>query len=170
MVDDLTLTNVVMEIEQHVAVSGWDQPPRLYALVDTGELLEREPHLSSTLGVSPTGPLTPVEQEALPEGVLDDVLADLAWPDDVIGCALVNEVTMLPAELAEAMPADVDEATWAAEHPGRQEIRLAVAVLRDGTRAGCLRLRNGEGKDDDEVLVGSDLVPNLAEALLATLQ
>ncbi|HVE63614.1 MAG TPA: PPA1309 family protein [Mycobacteriales bacterium] len=168
--DDLTLTNVVVEIEQHVAVSGWDQPPRLYALVDTGELLEREPQLSSTLGVSPTGPLTPVEQEALPDGVLDDVLAGLAWPDDVAGCALVNEVTMLPAELAAAMPSDVDEDSWAAGHPGRREIRLAVAVLRDGTRAGCLRLRNAEGAADDEVLVGADLVPNLADALLATLQ
>ncbi|HVE98614.1 MAG TPA: PPA1309 family protein [Mycobacteriales bacterium] len=169
MPDDLTLTNVAVEIERHVAASGWDQAPRLFALADTTELLDREPHLSTTLGVAPTGPLTPVEQEPLPEGALDEVLADLAWPDEVLGCALVNEVVMLPAELADAVPADVDAAAWVAAHPGKREIRLAVAVLRDGSRAGCLRLR-GDDPDDDEVLVGTDLVPNLAEALVATLR
>ena len=169
MAEDLTLTNVAVEIERHVAASGWDQAPRLYALVDTAELLDREPHLATTLGITPTGPLTPVEQDALPEGALDEVLADLAWPDEVLGCALVNEVVMLPSEVADAVPPDVDPAEWVAAHPGKREIRLAVAVLRDGTRAGCLRLR-GDAPDDDEVLVGTDLVPNLAEALVATLR
>ena len=168
MAEDLTLTNVAVEIERHVAAVGWDQPPRLYALVDSGELLEREPQLATTIGVTPTGPLTPVEQEALPDGALDEVLADLAWPDEVLGCALVHEVVMLPAELAASVPADVDAQQWVAEHPGKREIRLAVAVLRDGSRAGCLRLR-GDDPADDEVLVGRDLVPNLAEALVATL-
>lgn len=167
--DDLTLTNIAVEIEQHAAAVGWDQPPRLFALVDTTELLDREPHLSTTIGVTPTGPLTPVEQEPLPEGALDEVLADLAWPEEVLGCALVNEVVMLPADIAETVPGDVDQAAWVAAHPGKREIRLAVAVLRDGSRAGCLRLR-GEDGAEDEVLVGPDLVPNLADALVATLR
>lgn len=165
---DLTLTNIAVEIELHADSLGWDQPPRLYALVDTGELLEREPHLASSLGISPTGPLTPVEQDALPEGALDEVLAELAWPPEVVGCALVNEVLMLPADVAELAPEGVDEVEWVAAHPGKREIRLAVAVLRDGSRACCLRLR-GEGGAPDEVLVGADLVPNLADALVATL-
>lgn len=170
--DDLLLVNVVVEIEQHVAAVGWDQRPRLYALVDTAELFEREPHLATTIGTSPTGPITPVEQESLPDGDLDEVLAALAWPDEVIGCALVNEVLMLPAEVAETAPDDVDEADWVAAHPGRREIRLAVAVMRDGARASCLRFRGDEG-GEDEVLVGrqgQDLVPNLADALVATLR
>ena len=172
MPDDLTLTNVAVEIEQHVAAVGWDQPPRLYALVDTAELLEREPQLATTIGVTPTGPLTPVEQEGLPEGDLDEVLAALAWPDEVVGCALVNEVVMLPAEIAEMAPEGVDEAEWVTAHPGKREIRLTVAVLRGGERACCLRMRapSGGGNTADEILVGADLVPNLAEALAATLR
>ena len=168
MADDMTLTNIAVEIEQHVASSGWDQPPRLYALVDTAELLEREPQLAPTLGVTPTGPITPVEQEPLPEGVLDEVLAGLAWPDEVTGCALAHEVVMLPAEVAEMAPEGVDEAEWVAAHPGKREIRLTVAVMRDGARACALRMRGQDGSDD-EILVGRDLVPNLAEALVATL-
>jgi hypothetical protein len=53
-------------------------------------------------------------------------------------------------------------------HPERREARLAVAVLRDGSRACAVRLR-AAGEEDDAVLVGDDLVPNLAEALLETL-
>jgi hypothetical protein len=169
MSDEMTLTNIAVEIEQHVAATGWDQPPRLYALADTAELMEREPHLAPTLGSTQTGPFTPVEQDPLPEGELDQVLAELAWPDEVLGCALVNEVVMLPAEIAEMAPEGADEAEWIAAHPGKREIRLTVAVLRGGARACCLRMRAADGRED-EILVGRDLVPNLADALVATLR
>ena len=32
---DPALASAVLEIEQHIATSGWDQPARLYALVPT---------------------------------------------------------------------------------------------------------------------------------------
>ncbi len=35
----------------HAARSGWDQPAHLFALVDTAELLEREPQLAEVLGI-----------------------------------------------------------------------------------------------------------------------
>ncbi|WP_415852640.1 PPA1309 family protein, partial [Streptomyces albus] len=68
-----------------------------------------------------------------------------------------------------AVPADLDgEALtrWVAEHPERQEVRMTVAVLRDGERESALRLR--EKDSPTEVLTGPDLVPGLAEALDAT--
>ena len=49
----------------------------------------------------------------------------------------------------------------------RREARLAVAVLRDGSRACAVRLRAADA-EQDALLVGGDLVPNLAEALLET--
>jgi len=53
-------------------------------------------------------------------------------------------------------------------HPERQDVRMAVGVLSDGTRQAAIRLRS---KDSDmEVLSGPDLVPNLAEALLGTFE
>jgi len=40
---DPALAAAVLEIENHIAPSGWDQPARLYALVPTAELVAKEP-------------------------------------------------------------------------------------------------------------------------------
>jgi hypothetical protein len=187
--DRLTLT--VAEVEAHVAEAGWDQSVRLFALVETADLLAREPQLAQTLGlVTPEAPghLTPVEQEDLGTGPLDDLLARIAWPEPVLGCALVHEVVTLPPGVEEALPTDVrDVAAWASSHPARQEVRMAVGVLRDGSRACALRVRGRPvvtaapepGSPElrepaplapDEVLVGPDLAPGLAAALLSTFE
>lgn len=175
--DQPLLEQAVGEIERHVHAGGWDQSTRLYALVDTAELIAGEPQLAQALGVEPDTPagaaLTPVEQEDLPDGPLDATLAGIAWPPEVLGCALVTEVVVLPPGAEEAAPDDADLATWAAGHPLRRDVRLAVGVLRDGSRAARLRLRSdeeAEPDDEDDVLSGPDLAPNLADALLATLE
>ena len=164
------LQETLVEIERHVAGSGWDQPPQLFALARTAELLEREPDFAAQLGLGaselPVGALTPVEQDPLPDGPLDESLAQVGWPEEVAGCALVQEVVMLPPEVEESMPRHADVLDWATDHPERREARLGVAVLRDGSRACTLRLR---GRDEDELLVGPDLAPALADALAATL-
>ena len=162
------LETAALEVEQHVAADGWDAPPRLFALVPTAELLAAEPALSVQLGDAAPEALTPVEQEDLPAGEgLDALLAGIAWPDEVIGAALVAERLMLPPEAEAAMPEDEEDAlAWLAAHPERQEVRLAVGVLRDGSRASVVRLRAHD--DDLDVLVGPDLVPGLADALVGT--
>ena len=78
---------------------------------------------------------------------------------------------MLPPSAEAAVPEGLNEqklAKWVAEHPDRQEVRMTVAVLRDGTRESALRLR--EKDTPTEVLTGRDLVPGLAEALSATFE
>jgi hypothetical protein len=164
------LLQTLVEIERHVADSGWDQAPVLFALARTADLMDREPAFAAQLGLSaedlPDDALTPVEQDALPDGPLDESLAQVAWPAEVAGCALVQEVVMLPPEAEEAMPRHADVVDWAGTHPERREARLAVAVLRDGSRACTLRLR---GAEEEELLVGPDLAPSLADALAATL-
>ncbi|HEX6754673.1 MAG TPA: PPA1309 family protein [Mycobacteriales bacterium] len=164
------LLQTLVEIERHVADSGWDQAPVLFALARTADLMDREPAFAAQLGLSaedlPDDALTPVEQDALPDGPLDESLAQVAWPPEVAGCALVQEVVMLPPEAEEAMPRHADVVDWAGTHPERREARLAVAVLRDGSRACTLRLR---GAEEEELLVGPDLAPSLADALAATL-
>lgn len=160
------LSALVSELERHAGESGWDQPARLFALVDTADLLEREPHLRPEVAEPELGMLTPIEQEPV-EGDLAEFLAGIAWPEEVLGCALVNEVWLLPETAGEA-PEGVDPDEWVAEHPQRRDVRISVAVLRDGSRHGCLRVRGAEG-DEDEVVVAQDLVPNLVEALLDTL-
>jgi hypothetical protein len=165
------LQETLVEIERHVAGAGWDQRPQLFALARTADLVVREPELAARLGLDPAavpvGALTPVEQDPLPDGPLDESLAQVGWPSEVAGCALVQEVVMLPPEVEDAMPAHADLVEWASGHPQRREARLGVAVLRDGSRACTVRMR---GEDEEELLVGPDLAPALADALAATLE
>ncbi|MET7638363.1 PPA1309 family protein [Streptomyces sp. NPDC005438] len=169
------LTRAVLEIDTYVSGLGWDLPPRLFALVDTASLRGQEPALARQLGLdegesAPEGSLTPIEQEELPSGTpLDEFLGTIAWPDAVTGCALTLERLMLPPSVEDSVPEDLSDeqlARWVAEHPERQEVRMTVAVLRDGGRESALRLR--EKDSPQEVLTGPDLVPGLAEALGAT--
>jgi hypothetical protein len=164
----LPLARAVAEIEQHVAGDGWDQEPRLFALAATSDLLAREPALADRLGLGTDAPapgqLTPLEQE-LPERELEDTLAGIAWPTTVVGCALALERIILPPAAESGMPARAAEAAaWAARHPHRADVRLVVAVMRDGARSSVLRVR-GRGAD---LLRDPDLAPDLADALAAT--
>jgi hypothetical protein len=168
------LTRAVLEIDEYSAGLGWDQPARLFALVDTAQLREQEPSLAAQLGIDDdtTASLTPVEQDEIPAGVpLDEFLGTIAWPDPVSGCALTVERLMLPPSAEESVPEGMDDAQlakWVAGHPDRQEVRMTVAVLRDGSRESALRLR--EKDSTSEVLTGSSLVPGLADALAATFE
>jgi hypothetical protein len=165
------LTRVAVDIERHVAAGGWDQPPHLYALVETAELLRREPQLATEVGAGPAlpGDLTPIDQGDLPaHDTLEQLLAGITWAPEVLGTAIAVERLMLPPGREEQMPSDDAAALqWVAEHPDRQEVRLVVAVLRDGTRSAALRMRAHD--DEAAVLSGPDLVPGLADALGATL-
>ena len=158
------------EVEGFVGQAGWDQRPSLFALVDTSEFLRNEPETAARLGFgdSVTG-LTPIEQEALPEGPLDDMLAQLGWPDAVAGCALSQEIVFLPPDADGMLPDDETAMDVAAAHPERREGRLVVAVLRDGSSASVLRVRSVDG-GLEELLTGPDLAPNLVAALLHTLR
>ncbi len=83
---DPALASAVLEIESHVAESGWDQPGRLYALVPTADLVRREPALAAAMGLddaSADGSLTPIEQEQLPPDRFEASLAAIAWGPEV---------------------------------------------------------------------------------------
>lgn len=172
-----TLTRAVLETERHVGESGWDQPPRLFALVRTAALLRREPGLRrlldpASVAMSEQDPehLTAVEQEALtPTSSLEEVLGRLAWGPDVDGVALCVERLVVPPDAERELPAEPDRALEAlAAHPKRQDVRLVAAVLRGGEQLCALRQR---GHDEaGSVAVGPDLVPGLVTALRATLE
>jgi len=188
------LTQALIELEQHVARDGWDQGTRLFALVDTAELIAAEPRLAAALApetlerrsgfaglndaltalstgqIGPLRTYTSIEQEGVPaDRPLDELQAGIAWPETVHGAALVVERLMLPPSVQEQLPDDDQDAdAWVASHPERQEVRIAVGVLRGGAQDCALRLRTKD--KDDEVLSGADLVPNLVRALAETLK
>lgn len=170
---DPALAHAVLEIEEHVAGDGWDRPARLYALVDTATLVAQEPALASLMGLDDAaaqGSLTPIEQDQLAPGVLlEDVLPTIAWPEGVVGCAAVVERLVLPPEADTAIPTDPEEAAeFAASHPGRQEVRIIAGVTRAGAIYTALRLRSHD--DAASVVGGADLVPQLTQLLMASLE
>ena len=138
----------VVEVERHASEAGWDQPARLFALVPTDELVAAEPELAAELGISDgTADLfTPVEQE-LDEhaGALEELLERISWPPIGRRARLaVVERVVLPPEAEEAVPDDPGAAgAYAAAHPDREDVRIAVGVLRSGRdalrRSGCAR-------------------------------
>jgi hypothetical protein len=170
--EEVHLALAVMEIEAHVADAGWDQPGRLYALVETQNLLEHEPELAEALGLGEevaAGALTPIEQDHLqPDLPMEQVLETIAWPESVAGCAAVVERLVLPPGVDDDLPEDAEAATdFAREHPLRQEVRIVAAVTRAGATYCALRLRAHD--DDQSVVGGVDLVPGLLDLLGGTL-
>lgn len=162
------LAEVVREVEAHASRAGWDQPAQLFALVETTDLLQREPQLADLLGVDAEDQgLTPVEQETTSES-LDELLASIVWPPEVAGCAVVVEAMTVPPD-AEQVPADAEAAAeYAAAHPEREEARIVAGALRSGETFCAIRQRAHD--EDDMVLAGPDLVPALLELLHTTLE
>lgn len=170
---DPALASAVLEIEHHIASDGWDQPERLYALVDTAALVRHEPALAAAMGLdsaSEAGSLTAVEQDQLDPGqLLESVLESILWPPGVVGCAAVVERLVLPPDADAQIPGDpVSAAEFAREHPDRQEVRIVAGATRAGATYCALRLRAHD--DDQSVVGGADLVPELLELLVATLE
>src|SRR5699024_12225778 len=100
--DDHPLGAVAREIEEFVAAGGWDQPVALFGLVGTAALLEAQPSLADE--VDAATPWTPIAQDSLPDGDLDEALAKIVWPDSVQGAALVQEIVVLPPDAEQGLP------------------------------------------------------------------
>ncbi len=160
------LVAALAEIERYVTKAGWDQPARLFSLVDTANLVAAEPSLASQMNLDIPGSLSSIEQEGFHDG--EDLLTALAaiyWPPTVDGCAVAVERSFLPMEYEDQLPTDeLAAAKFVANHPQRQDVRIVVGVLRTGESHGLARLVN----DPDELLGSDDLVPGLTAALFST--
>jgi hypothetical protein len=76
---------------------------------------------------------------------------------------------VVPPEAERDLPEEPDLAAEAlAEHPERKDVRLLVAVLRDGESTCLLRQRDHD--TDDKVASGANIAPGLVQALSTTLR
>ncbi|ROR72044.1 hypothetical protein EDD31_0390 [Bogoriella caseilytica] len=173
----LALRDAVREIERHAADRGWDGEvtASVFALVRTTDALSATPDLAGELpetalaeAASDPEHLTSIEQDGLPEATtLEELLAQLAWPEQVDGAAVVVERLMVPPEAEQGLPQDPEEAMAALmAHPDRTDVRLAAGVLRTGESWCAVRSRSHD--TDDEVAGSPEAVPGLVEALRAT--
>lgn len=151
------LTALVGDIERDRQKRGWEQPPTLYALVATADLLKSEPQMELALA-GRDGVLTAIEQEQLPDS-LEKFLPTIQWPAEVLGAAVAIERWIVPDDID-----DQAIASWAADQPAKQDVRIVAAVMRDGSKACALRLRSHES----ELVTGPDLVPGLTDLLATT--
>ncbi|WP_265520788.1 PPA1309 family protein [Oerskovia flava] len=173
----VSLAEAVREIEQHVAGAGWDGPVRVFALVNARSAITADPALVSQLppevvaaaGADPHH-LVSVEQEGLDAATdVESLLAGISWPPSVDGAAIVLERVILPPSAEAGVPEDPQEAlAHLAQHPDREDVRLAVGVLRDGP--GWCAVRTKSHDADTDVAFGPTLVPGLLDALSATFE
>jgi tetrahydromethanopterin S-methyltransferase subunit G len=159
-----SLALAMLEAESHMDRKGWGQPPRLYALTEKISPTAADHELSADMQDTRPGELVPVEQDPLPEGDLIEALAEIHWPEDVVGCVLVTELTSLPPGRKEDGPSDpVVAEQWTSPRPDGRPARLAVGVCRKGEHKCGLRI-----KGEDDVQLRVELADNLVTALLGT--
>ncbi|PSR65060.1 hypothetical protein C8258_21405 [Nocardia sp. MDA0666] len=182
------LYRCIRDVAEFADAEGWDQPPQLFALVPTADLVAAEPTLEDQLDDGAA--LTPIAQEPLPDDLsgdpmaLDEFLATTSWPPAVEGVVLVQQIVVLPPNaehtLDEAIApllADRDAADRAGRdaaqtHPERRDARLYAGVLRDGVALCLLQLRPEEDEafPDLDLRTAPNLAPNLIDALRHTLE
>ena len=107
-----SLLLAMLEAESHVDCKGWGQPPHLYALTKTTSPQAADHELADEMRDARLDTLVPVEQRPLPDGDLIDGLANIHWPEDVAGCALVTELVDLPPGSAGGPPVAPETDFW----------------------------------------------------------
>lgn len=158
------LNKAMLEAVEFIHAEGWGRGPTLFALVPTDILVDA---LDTTTEQSP---LTLVVQDNLPSNLeagseaLGDYVSRLAWPAEVVGAVLAQEIMFNDA-------AEPDE-------PARPA-RLFSGVLRGDAELTLLQLRPSEAdiaergafaEDDIELRGGPGVAPGVIAALRYTLE
>lgn len=149
------LGNALAQCAEFVADRPWGSADLLFAVVPTAELAGQAPDL---VDEGDDSVLSPVLQDP-PDGNTDTetLLASIGWPELVVGCALVTEITVVPPDQ------NSDEARRA---------RLIGGVLRTGQRLALLALEPDPEHPDDpnHLRTHDELAPELLDALTATFE
>ncbi|WKD59682.1 PPA1309 family protein [Corynebacterium caspium] len=158
------LNRAMLEAVDFVHREGWDAPPTLFGLVPTAVLADAGATLHDD-DTAAEAPLTLVVQDALPEnitagsGMLADYLGRIAWPPQVIGVILAQEIAFRDASAENAEP---------------RPARLFSGVLRSGVEQTLLQFRLTEeeleargpfAEDELELHGGPEVAPEVIAAL-----
>lgn len=136
---DRALARAVHEIVDFVDAEGWDRPPVMFALVPTVLLAAAEPSLADQLDDGHE--YTPIAQESFPDDVeggspaLEEFLATTSWPESVAGCALVQEVVVVPPDGGHSSD-DTGIPTVSDAHSAAENARLGARSIRISARPG----------------------------------
>ena len=154
----------MLEAVEFIHAEGWDAGPTLFALVPTELLVDT---LDDT---SDDAPLTLVVQDNLPENLLPgsealgDYISRLAWPAEIAGAILAQEIMFTDSAEANSEP---------------RPARIFSGVLRGEAELTLLQLRPTEeeiaergpfAEDDIELRGGPGVAPGVIAALRYTLE
>lgn len=170
------LNKAMREAVDFIHAEGWDAPPTLFALVPT-ELV------AAQLGdVDDSSPLTLVVQE-LPEGIepgsehLADYVSRLAWPREIAGVILAQEIMFkdtADAALVDARPARLFSGVLRATAMAGNSTADSEDIDEDGAELTLLQLRPTEeelaeagpfAQDDIQLRGGPNVAPGVIAAL-----
>lgn len=165
------LNQAMLEAVDFVHAEGWDARPTLFGLVRSELVVD----LRGTADAD-EAPLTlivqdlPVEATGSPDA-LADYLVRIAWPEEVTGAILAQEI-MFRDTASDGGPAAQAGADVRANPP--RPARLFSGVLRDGSQQTLLQLRptaeelaaGGPFAEDDVQLRGG---PEIAPEVIAAL-
>lgn len=153
------LNQAMLEAVEFVHAEGWDAAPTLFALVPTRLLADQ------LADPDEAAPLTLVVQE-LPEHILPgsdelgDYLSRLAWPAEISGVVLAQEIMFRDASLgdAPARPARLFSGVLRAE-----DVELTLLQLRP--TAEELAEAGPFAEDNIELRGGPEVAPGVLQAL-----
>ncbi|MBK4152417.1 hypothetical protein GWO62_04325 [Corynebacterium macginleyi] len=156
------LNRSMTEAVDFVHAEGWDARPTIFALVPTHLVADQ----LATMEEDTTSPLTLIVQENVPENIepgseeLADYVSSLAWPREVVGVILAQEITFRDTS---------------SEDPYPRPARLYSGVLREeGIETTLLQLRPTEeeleaagpfAEDDIQLRGGPQVAPGVIAAL-----
>ena len=160
MREQQALNKAMMEAVEFVHAEGWDAPPTLFGLVPTQLLVDELDHLDDS------SPLTLVVQD-LPEHILPgseelgEYVSRIAWPRDVQGVILAQEIVFKDAsagEAAEPRPARLFSGVLREEDI--EQTLLQLRLTEDE-----LEERGAFAQDDIELRGGPGVAPGVVAAL-----
>lgn len=160
MREQQALNKAMLEAVDFVQAEGWDAPPTLFALVPTHMLIDELSHLNES------DPLTLVVQD-LPETILPgseelgEYVARLAWPREVEGVILAQEIVFRDASAgadAQPRPARLFSGVLRAEDVEQTllQMRLTDEELEE---------RGAFAQDEVELRGGPNVAPGVIAAL-----
>lgn len=160
MREQQALNKAMMEAIEFVHAEGWDAPPTLFGLVPTQLLIDELEHLDDS------SPLTLVVQD-LPEHILPgseelgEYVSRIAWPRDVQGVILAQEIVFKDAsagEAAEPRPARLFSGVLRDEDIDQTLLQLRLTEDE-------LEERGAFAQDDIELRGGPGVAPGVLAAL-----
>ncbi|WP_291314615.1 PPA1309 family protein [Corynebacterium sp. UBA2622] len=164
MLSQPALNKAMMEAVEFVHAEGWDAGPTLFALVPTDLLVDQFDRLDTEGADSP---LTLVVQDNLPETILPgseelaEYVARLAWPREVEGVVLAQEIVFRDAsapDTAEPRAARLFSGVLRGE-----DLELTLLQLRPTEEE--LEAKGPFAQDDIELRGGPGVAPHVIAAL-----